>query len=234
DVMSGLDCFIKSNGATTGRRFAKSLGGGAAREFGDEQLDADHEREWPDTVQGLRTLIESEGWQQLLRENPDEARRLVHEFIDTAQLVKSCQLTAQQVSILDQLLAALPRAARTEPLAKGGVHAHSLPRPWDFAKTLDGHQGFLHSPEMARLQREHPSRFRHHALDHFSQIEPRPTPLEVSKRRMELEQDCPDDPARSMVAKSVGHHTNLTHGQAIAVANFGPSIGDPSVWLRSR
>lgn len=228
-VLDGLDAYCRS-GDATGRTVTKAVDDDDVAVEGDDQTD------FPSSVEGLAAFAQSPRMRDLKRDDPEKFRAKYLDFVLNHQLVAKGLVTAQQVSSWSHQLSLLQPVrthVRSTPgaLSKATSFVDTVARPWDFPPTARGLEAFLHSDEMLQLQRERPAYWRRLHLDFYASLIPSPLPQEVSVKRQALELVCPDDPTRSVVAKSLpGGH--LSHGQSVLVQNFGPALGDPAQWLR--
>ena len=223
-VMEGLDEYIHHHDATRSRTFTKAVE--------DEDVDMEEDDAFPSTLAGLAAFAQSAEMRDLLRDDPAAFRTKYLDFVLGRELVAKGLVTAQQVGAWSHMLSQLPgRRTQQGEVRKAVQHADVQAAPWEYELTERGLQGFLASAQMRQLQRERPSLYRRLYLDFYASMQPAPTPQAISAKRIELELLYPDDPTRSVVAKSL---SPLTQGQSVLTANFGPAFGDPSVWLRSR
>ena len=225
-IMAQLDDFIRSDGRATSR-FAKSVDDDGGAHPGDQIP------QYPATRHGLAQFAKSHAMQQLLHTDPGQFRTNSLGFILDRQLVKQHECTPSEVGQWAQALSTLPGIGSLQPLRKAVEHTDVEVEPWNFDRDVRGLAGFLASAPMRRLKQDHPELWRRHHLDFFSNMEPAPLPQDVSKKRHELEADCPDAP-RSPMAKALIERNRLTSGQSVLVQNFGAALGDPSQWLRPR
>lgn len=189
----------------------------------------------PPTRAGLEQLIKSKVMQDLLSTNPAGARNVCLAFVFGNELVKRNEMTPQEVNVLVHELDGLIELGKARlPLTKSVMdHATPQPRPWDFPSTPKGLDQFLHSEEMRTLEKAQPAKWCEEHLDFYAGMTPRPMPMDISAKRLELECSHPDR-ARSTVAKAVVPVSRLSHGQSVLVQNFGEAIGNPDKWMIRR